>query len=119
LYNFFYNLFNFKLKTFRLYFDNALTRDIIKHLMSSIKILMFFFFQKNEKLQLIINYRYLNKIIRKNRHFLSLIIQMLNELKNYRVFIKIDLINIYNSICIKKTTNEKRRFVFITNISNI
>ncbi len=74
LYEFFYHLFNFELKTFRLYFDDALTRDIIKHSMSSIKISMFFVFKKNEKLQLCADYRDLNKIFRKNRHFLSLII---------------------------------------------
>ncbi len=77
-YESFYNLFNFELKTLRLYFDDAMTRDIIKHLMSSIETSMLFIFKKNEKLRLCIDYRNLNKIIRKNRHFLSLIIQILN-----------------------------------------
>jgi hypothetical protein len=73
-----YNLFNFELKTLRLYFDDALTRDIIKHSMSSIEASVLFVLKKNEKLRLCVDYRDLNKIIRKNRHFLSLIIQMLN-----------------------------------------
>jgi hypothetical protein len=77
-YKSFYNLFNFELKTLRLYFDDALTRDIIKHSMSSIETSMFFVFRKNEKLRLCVDYRNLNKITRKNRHFLSLITQMLN-----------------------------------------
>ncbi len=77
-YEFLYNLFNFELKTLSLYFDDALTRDIIKHSMNSIETSMLFVFKKNEKLRLCVNYRDLNKIIRKNRHFLSLIIQMLN-----------------------------------------
>ncbi len=49
-YEFFYNLFNIELKTIRLYFDDALMRDIIKHSMNSIKTSMFFVFKKNEKL---------------------------------------------------------------------
>jgi hypothetical protein len=78
LYKSFYNLFNFELKTFRLYLDDALTRDIIRHSISSIETLIFFVFKKNEKLRLCVDYRDLNKIIRKNRHSLSLIILMLN-----------------------------------------
>jgi hypothetical protein len=85
-YEFFYNLFNFELKTLRLYFDDVLTRDIIKHSMSLIETSMFFVLKKNEKLRLCVDYRDLNKIIRKNRHFLSLIIQMLNRLKKMSLF---------------------------------
>jgi hypothetical protein len=77
-YEFFYNLFNFELKTFRLYLDDALTRDIINHSINSIETSVFFVLKKNEKLRLCVDYRNLNKITRKNRHFLSLIIQMLN-----------------------------------------
>jgi hypothetical protein len=109
-YEFFYNLFNFELKTFRLYLDDALTRDIIKHSMSSIEASMLFVFKKNEKLRLCVDYRDLNKIIRKNRHSLSLIIQMLNQLKNCRFFIKIDLTDAYNRIRIKKNDEWKTTF---------
>ncbi len=97
-----YNLFNFELKTLRLYLDDALTRDIIKHSISSIETSVFFVLKKNEKLRLCVDYRDLNKIIRKNRHSLSLIIQMLNQLKDCRFFIKIDLTDAYNRIRIKK-----------------
>ncbi len=102
-YEFFYNLFNFELKTFRLYLDDALTRDIIRHSINSIEISMLFVLKKNEKLRLCVDYRNLNKIIQKNRHSLSLIIQMLNQLKDCRFFIKIDLTDAYNRIRIKKS----------------
>jgi hypothetical protein len=69
-YEFLYNLFNFELKTLRLYFDDALTRDIIRHSINSIETSMLFVLKKNEKLRLCVDYRNLNKIIRKNRHFL-------------------------------------------------
>jgi hypothetical protein len=78
-YEFLYNLFNIELKTFRLYLDDALSHDIIKHSINSIETSMFFVFKKNEKLRLCVNYRDFNKITRKNHHFLSLIIQMLNH----------------------------------------
>jgi hypothetical protein len=81
-YEFFYNLFNSKLKILRLYLDDALIKSIIKHLINSIEVSVFFVSKKNEKLQLCVDYQDLNKIIRKNRHSLSLIIQMLDQLKN-------------------------------------
>ncbi len=71
---------------------------------------MLFVLKKNEKLRLCVDYRDLNKITRKNRHFLSLIIQMLNQLKNCRFFIKIDLTNAYNRIRIKKNDEWKTTF---------
>jgi hypothetical protein len=110
LYEFFYNLFNFELKTFRLYLDDALTRNIIKHSMSSIETSVLFVLKKNKKLRLCVDYRDLNEIIRKNRHLLSLITQMLNQLKNCRFFIKIDLTNAYNRIRIKKSDEWKTTF---------
>jgi hypothetical protein len=109
-YESFYNLFNFELKTLRLYLDDALTRDIIKHSISSIEILVLFVLKKNEKLRLCVDYRNLNKIIRKNRHSLSLITQMLNQLKDCRFFIKIDLTDAYNRIRIKKNDEWKTTF---------
>jgi hypothetical protein len=110
LYESFYNLFNNELKTLRLYFDDALTRYIIKHSMSSTETSMLFVFKKNEKVRLCVDYRDLNKIIRKNRHSLSLIIQMLNQLQDCRFFIKIDLTDAYNWIRIKKKNEWKTTF---------
>jgi Fe-S cluster assembly iron-binding protein IscA len=83
---------------------------IIRHSMNSIETSMLFVFKKNEKLRLYVDYRDLNKIIRKNRHSLSLIIQMLNQLKNCRFFTKIDLTNAYNRIRIKKNDEWKTTF---------
>jgi predicted transcriptional regulator len=98
-----YNLFNSELKTLRLYLDDALTRDIIRHSMSPTEASVLFVLKKNEKLRLCVDYRGLNKIIRKNRHSLSLITQMLDQLKDCRFFIKIDLTDAYNRIRIKKS----------------
>jgi hypothetical protein len=85
-------------------------RDIIKHSINSIETSTFFVLKKNEKLRLCVDYRNLNKITRKNRHFLSLIIQMLNQLKDCRFFIKIDLTETYNRIRIKKNDEWKTTF---------
>ncbi len=78
-----YNLFNFKLKTFRLYLNDALKKHIIKHLINLIETSILFVLKKNEQLQLYVDYRDLNKIIQKI-DIRYLITQMLNQLKNYQ-----------------------------------
>ncbi len=47
-YELLYNLFNFKLKTLRLYLDDALKRDIIRHSISSAETSVLFVSKKNE-----------------------------------------------------------------------
>ncbi len=47
-YESFYNLFNIELKTFRLYLDDALSRDIIKHSINSTEASMLFVFKKRK-----------------------------------------------------------------------
>ena len=62
---------------------------------SSQKRLFFFISKKNNKLRLYIDYRELNTIIVKNRHFFFLIIETLNRLFDSKIFIKLNLKNVY------------------------
>ena len=75
-------------------------------------------FKKVEILQLCVNYKNLNKITKKNRHFLSLIAQVLNQLFNYAYFFKSNFKNAYHRIRIRKNDEKKRRFTFVTNTLN-
>ena len=70
--------------------------------MSFVDISILFVFKKDEKLRLYINYKDLNAIIIKNRHFLSFITKMLNLLCEVKRFIKLNLKNVYHRIRIKK-----------------
>ena len=60
-----------------------------------IDISIFFILKKNKDFYLYINYRDLNKIIIKNRYFLSLINKTLNYLNNIKRFIKVNFKDIY------------------------
>ena len=53
-------------------------------------------------MRLYINYKKLNTMIIKNRYSLSLITKMLNRLYNIKIFIKLNLKNVYYKIRIKK-----------------
>ena len=56
---------------------------------------MLFVSKKNNDLKLYVNYRELNKIMKKNRYSLLLINEIINRLVKIRRFIKLDLKDIY------------------------
>ena len=70
--------------------------------MSFVDASILFVFKKDEGLRLCIDYKNLNTIIIKNRHFLSLITKTLNRLCEIKRFIKLNLKNVYHRIRIKK-----------------
>ena len=57
--------------------------------------------KKDNELHLCVDYRDLNAIIIKNRHSLSLIFETLNRLCESKIFIKLNLKNIYHKLHIK------------------
>ena len=61
-----------------------------------------FIFKKNENLRLYVDYKDLNKITKKNRHFLFSITQILNQLSNFAYFIKLNFKNVYHRIRIRE-----------------
>ena len=57
--------------------------------------------KKNNKLRLCVDYRDLNAIIIKNRYSLFLISETLNRLYESKIFIKLNLKNVYHRLRIK------------------
>ena len=57
--------------------------------------------KKNNELRLCVDYRDLNAIIIKNRHFLFLIFETLNRLCELKIFIKLNFKNFYYRFRIK------------------
>ena len=57
--------------------------------------------KKNNELRLYVDYRDLNAIIIKNRHFLSLISETLNHLCESKIFTKLNFKNVYYKLRIK------------------
>jgi hypothetical protein len=66
--------------------------------------------KKDDSLQLCVNYCELNCITVKNRHSLSLISETLNWLSGAKIFIKLDLKDVYHCICICKDNEWKTAF---------
>ena len=66
------------------------------------KVPILFILKVNGIIRLYINYKCLNKIIIKNWYLLLLISKLLNRLSYIKIFIKLDLYNIYYRLRIKK-----------------
>ena len=64
-------------------------------------------------MRLYVNYQKLNKITKKNQHFLFLITKILNQLNGVKYFIKLDLKKAYHQIHIQKNDEQKMTFQMI------
>jgi hypothetical protein len=84
------------------YLNNTLKKRWIRPLKSLVKALVLFILKKRGSLRLYIDYKGLNRIIKKNRYLLSFISKTLNQLVSVKRFIKLDLKNAYYRIRIKE-----------------
>ncbi len=80
LYRFIYNLSINKFSIFRDNLKELLKKRYIQRLINPAGAPILFIFKKNESLRIYVNYRELNKIIKKNRHPLSFIEETLDRL---------------------------------------
>jgi len=105
-----YNLFAVKLIAQKMYIEKQLQADMIWYFISSAEMLMLFTFKKDETLRSYVDYQELNTIILKNRCFLSLINEALNHFADVKWFIKLDIKNTFNKLCIQEEDEWKMIF---------
>jgi hypothetical protein len=74
------------------------------------KILILFVKKTNDKLRLCVNYKELNEIIIKNRYSLFFISENLNKLFETKIFIKLNVKNVFHRIKIRKENEWKTTF---------
>ncbi len=96
-----YNLFVAKLKILKTYIDEYMKKKFIIEFVSFTRIFIFFVKKSNDKLRLCVNYHELNEIIIKNRYSLFLINENLNKLFETKIFLKLNVRNVFHRIHIK------------------
>ncbi len=96
-----YNLFVAELKILKTYIDEYIKKRFIIKFVSFTNVLMFFVKKSNDKLRLCVDYRDLNEITIKNRYSLFLINENLNKLFEAKIFLKLNVRNVFYRICIK------------------
>jgi hypothetical protein len=105
-----YNLSTTKLKILKNYIDEYMKKNFIIEFVSFAKILILFIKKTNDKLRLCVNYKELNKIIIKNRYSLSFINENLNKLFETKIFIKLNVKDVFHRIRIRKENEWKTTF---------
>ena len=84
-----------KLKVLQQYLNVNLKNNFIQPSWLSAEALIFFTLKSDRDLQLCVNYQRLNTIIKKNWYSLSLIDKIMNCVSDTKIFMKIDIKNIY------------------------
>uniref|UniRef100_A0A8H7K2I8 RNA-directed DNA polymerase n=1 Tax=Bionectria ochroleuca TaxID=29856 RepID=A0A8H7K2I8_BIOOC len=105
-----YNLTEPQLQTLREYIDDMLAKGYIRLSTSSAGYPVMFVPKKNGKLRLVVDYRQLNKITRKDRTPLPLITELRDRLWGKQWFTALDLKGAYNLIRIKEGDEWKTAF---------
>ncbi len=105
-----YNLSATELKILKNYIDKYMKKNFITEFMSFAKILILFVKKTNDKLRLCVNYKELNEIIIKNRYSLFFINENLNKLFETKIFIKLNVKDVFHRIKIRKENEWKTTF---------
>jgi hypothetical protein len=105
-----YNLSATKLKILKDYIDEYMKKNFIIEFVSFAKVFILFVKKTNDKLRLCVNYRELNEIIIKNRYSLFFINENLNKLFETKIFIKLNVKNVFHRIKIREENEWKTTF---------
>jgi hypothetical protein len=95
LYNPIYTLLERKLEVLWKYLNTSLKKKWIRYSTSPASTLIIFILKKGGSLYLYINYRNLNRITIKNRILLLFINKIIDRLYKAKIYIKLDLKDIY------------------------
>ncbi len=97
-----YNLSATELKILKNYIDEYMKKNFIIEFVSFAKVFIFFVKKTNDKFRLCVDYRELNEIIIKNRYSLFFINENLNKLFETKIFIKLNVRDVFHRIRIRK-----------------
>jgi acetyltransferase-like isoleucine patch superfamily enzyme len=99
-YTFLYKMFEEKLKIVKKYLENNLEKRFIAANRSSFVSSVIFMKKRNESSRFCVDYKKLNKLIQKNKYFLSFIDETLTHLDKIKYFIKLNIRQTFHRIWI-------------------
>jgi hypothetical protein len=109
-FDFIYNLSTTELKILKNYIDEYMKKNFIIKFVSFVEIFILFVKKTNDKFRLCVNYKELNEIIIKNRYSLFFINENLNKLFEAKIFIKLNVKNVFHRIRVRKENEWKTTF---------
>jgi hypothetical protein len=105
-----YNLSTTELKILKNYIDEYMKKNFIIKFVSSAKAFILFVKKTNDKFRSCVNYKKLNEIIIKNRYSLFFINENLNKFFETKIFIKLNVKDVFHRIKIRKEDEWKTTF---------
>jgi hypothetical protein len=105
-----YNLSATKLKILKNYIDEYMKKNFIIEFVSFAKVFILFVKKTNDKFRLCVNYKKLNEIIIRNRYSLFFINENLNKLFETKIFIKLNVRDVFHRIRVRKENEWKTTF---------
>ncbi len=105
-----YNLSITELKILKDYINEYMKKNFIIKFVSFTKAFILFVKKTNDKLRLCVNYKKLNEIIIKNRYLWFFINENLNKLFETKIFIKLNVRDVFHRIKIRKEDEWKTTF---------
>ena len=91
-----YSLSNHKFEQIKKYLNEHLKKEFIVFNYTLFALSILFVEKSNKNLRFYINYRKLNVIIKRNRYFILLINEILIKIQNYKYFIRLNIIIVFN-----------------------
>jgi hypothetical protein len=101
-----YDMSRIEIEKLRRYLNENLIKKFIRASRFHVVSLVMFVKKSEDELRFYVNYRVLNVITIKNRYSLSLIVEILHRLIKIRIFIKIDIIVVFNMLRIREEDEE-------------
>jgi hypothetical protein len=95
-----------EIEKLRRYLNENLIKELIRANRFHVVSFVMFVKKSEEKLRFCVNYRALNAITIKNRYSLLLIVEILHQLTKVKIFIKIDIIVVFNMLRIREEDEE-------------
>ena len=104
-----------KLQKIKKYLEKNLKKEFISSSLILYALLVLFVVKSNKSLRFCVNYRKLNVVIKRNQYLILLIEETLVRVTNYKYFIKLNIIVVFNKL--KMHLDSEDYIIFVTFIS--
>ena len=109
-----YSISKHKLEQVKKYLNEHLKKKFIVSNHASFALFILFAEKSNEGLRFCVDYKKLNAIIKKNRYFISLIDKVLARIQDYKYFIRLNIITVFNKL--RMHPNNKDFITFVISL---
>ena len=109
-----YSISKHKLEQIKKYLNKYLKKEFIVSSYVFFASLILFVEKSNKELRFCVDYKKLNVIIKKNRYFISLINEILIRIQDYKYFIRLNIIAIFNKL--RMHSNNEDFIIFVISL---